>query len=217
MTLVILRSTGSKLAEIDTHSRFRVNASRAEVLFVDYIASHLNEHGRAGIIVPEGIIFQSQQAYRQLRRFLLDESLVAVISLPGGVFNPYSGVRTSILILDRVLAATTDRVAFFKVENDGYDLGAQRRPNGKDDLPVVTDEINEYLRLLREGDDLGEYLPTLGHVVAKSKIAADGEYNLSGERYRVAEVLETQWPLVTVGEVSSGQPRPSCLATSKDR
>ena len=72
---------------IRPHSRFRVPAKRAEVLFVDYIASHLNEHGRAGIIVPEGIVFQSQNAYRQLRRFLLDESLVAVISLPGGVFN----------------------------------------------------------------------------------------------------------------------------------
>ena len=53
---------------IRPHSRFRVAAKRAEVLFVDYIASHLNEHGRAGIIVPEGIIFQSQNAYRQLRR-----------------------------------------------------------------------------------------------------------------------------------------------------
>ena len=55
---------------IRPHSRFRVAAKKAEVLFVDYIASHLNEHGRAGIIVPEGIIFQSQNAYRQLRRIL---------------------------------------------------------------------------------------------------------------------------------------------------
>ena len=113
---------------IRPHSRFRVPAKRAEVLFVDYIASHLNEHGRAGIIVPEGIIFQNQNAYRQLRRLLLDESLVVVVSLPGGVFQPYSGVKTSILILDKVLAPKTDYVAFFKVENDGYDLGSQRRP-----------------------------------------------------------------------------------------
>ena len=73
---------------IRPHSRFRVAAKKAEVLFVDYIASHLNEHGRAGIIVPEGIIFQSQNAYRQLRRFLLDESLVAVISLPSWRVQP---------------------------------------------------------------------------------------------------------------------------------
>ena len=185
---------------IRPHSRFRVAAKRAEVLFVDYIASHLNEHGRAGIIVPEGIIFQSQNAYRQLRRFLLDESLVAVISLPGGVFNPYSGVKTSILILDKVLAPKTDYVAFFKVGNDGYDLGAQRRPISQDDLPAVTDEVNEYLRRLRVGETVDEYQSTRGSIVAKSKVAADGEYNLTGELYSVADVAESQRPLVKVGE-----------------
>ena len=186
---------------IKPHGLFRVPAKRAEVLFVDYIASHLNEYGRAGIIVPEGIIFQSQNAYRQLRRFLVDESLVAVISLPGGVFNPYSGVKTSILILDKVLAPKTDSVAFFKVENDGYDLGDQRRPIGKDDLPTVTDEVNEYLRRLRSGETVDEYPSTRGRVVAKSKIAADGEYNLTSERYSIAAVTESQWTLVKVGEV----------------
>ena len=186
---------------IRPHSRFRVPAKRAEVLFVDYIASHLNEHGRAGIIVPEGIIFQNQNAYRQLRRLLLDDSLVVVVSLPGGVFQPYSGVKTSILILDKVLAPRTDHVAFFKVENDGYELGAQRRPIGKDDLPAVTDGVNEYLSRLRAGETMDDYQPTLGHVVAKSEVAADGDYNLNGERYHVAQVADSQWRLVKVGEV----------------
>ena len=186
---------------IKPHARFRVTAKKAEVLFVDYIASHLNEHGRAGIIVPEGIIFQSKKAYRQLRRLLLDESLVAVISLPGGIFKPYSGVKTSILILDKVLAPKTDSVAFFKVENDGYDLGDQRRPIDKDDLPAVTDEVNEYLHRIRGGETVGEYPSTRGKLVAKSKIAADGECNLTGERYSIAAVTESQWTLVKVGEV----------------
>ena len=186
---------------IRPHSRFRVPAKRAEVLFVDYIASHLNEHGRAGIIVPEGIIFQSQNAYRQLRRLLLDESLVVVVSLPAGVFQPYSGVKTSILILDKVLAPKTDHVAFFKVENDGYDLGAQRRHISQDDLPAVTDGVNEYLSRLRAGETMDDYQPTLGHVVAKSEVAADGDYNLNGERYHVAQVPDSQWRLVKVGEV----------------
>ena len=198
---------------IRPHSRFRVPAKRAEVLFVDYMASHLNEHGRAGIIVPEGIIFQSQNVYRQLRRLLLDESLVAVISLPGGVFNPYSGVKTSILILDKVLAPKTDSVAFFKVENDGYDLGAQRRPIGQDDLPAVSDEINEYLRRLRKDESLEDYQSTLGHVVAKSDITADGDCNLSGERYNTRTVHVSQHVKVKLGEpglfeiVSGGTPK----------
>ena len=181
---------------IKPHSRFRVPARRAEVLFVDYIASHLNEHGRAGIIVPEGVIFQSQNAYRQLRRFLLDESLVAVISLPGGVFNPYSGVKTSILILDKVLAPKTNHVAFFKVENDGYDLGAQRREIEANDLPAVQAELTEYLRCLRAGESLDDFTPQTGLVIAKERIAEGGEYNLSGERYRVSTPIAARWPLV---------------------
>ena len=198
---------------IKPHARFRVLAKKAEVLFVDYIASHLNEHGRAGIIVPEGIIFQSQNAYKQLRRLLLDESLVAVISLPSGVFNPYSGVKTSILILDKVLAPKTDHVAFFKVGNDGYDLGSQRRPITRDDLPAVTGEVNEYLRRLRASESLDHYQPTLGYVVAKSKIVDGGNYNLNGERYNRNAKITTQYPLVKLGEaglfeiVSGGTPK----------
>ena len=187
---------------IRPHSRFRVAAKRAEVLFVDYMASHLNEHGRAGIIVPEGIIFQRQNVYRQLRRILLDESLVAVISLPSGVFNPYSGVKTSILILDKVLAPQTDYVAFFKVENDGYGLGAQRRPIGQDDLPAVADEINEYLRHLRAGESLDDFVPQTGLLLDKDRIAADGEYNLSGERYREHDARVHHFPMVPLGQIA---------------
>ena len=187
---------------IKPHARFRVPAKRAEVLFVDYIATHLNEHGRAGIIVPEGIIFQSQNAYKQLRRLLLDESLVAVISLPGGVFNPYSGVKTSILILDKVLAPTTNHVGFFKVENDGYDLGAQRRPISQDDLPAVNDEINEYLRRLRAAESLKDFEPHTGLLVDRDRIADDGDYNFNGERYRENEARPTEWPMAELRNVA---------------
>ena len=188
---------------IRPHSRFRVPAKRAEVLFVDYMASHLNEHGRAGIIVPEGIIFQSQNAYRQLRRLLLDESLVAVVSLPAGVFKPYSGVKTSILILDKVLARNTDSVAFFKVENDGYDLGDQRRSVEQDDLPDVSNEVNEFLRRLRAGEAFDGFNPETGLLVAKDRIAADGEFNLSGQRYRVGVSFASDWPMVEMANAFS--------------
>ena len=111
---------------IKPHKRFSVQAKRSEVLFVDYMAEHLTPTGRAGIIVPEGIIFQSQTAYKDLRKMLVENSLVAVVSLPAGCFNPYSGVKTSILILDKSLARQSDTIGFFKVENDGFGLGAQR-------------------------------------------------------------------------------------------
>ena len=129
---------------IKPHKRFSIKAKRSEVLFVDYMAEHLSPRGRAGIIVPEGIIFQGQTAYKDLRKMLVENSLVAVISLPAGVFNPYSGVKTSILILDKSLAKKTDKIAFFKVENDGFGLGAQRRAVEGDDLPFVLEQITNY-------------------------------------------------------------------------
>ena len=187
---------------IQPHNRFGVQSKRSEVLFVDYIAEHLAPGGRAGIIVPEGIIFQSQGAYKELRKMLVDTALVAVISLPAGVFNPYSGVKTSILLLDKALARRATTVAFFKVENDGFGLGAQRREIDKNNLPQVRAEIAEYLRRLRAGESVADYQPTLGLIVEKAKIAANGEYNLSGERYQTAIVGQTRFPMVPLGEVA---------------
>ncbi len=186
---------------IRPHNRFSVQSKRSEVLFVDYMAEHLMPSGRAGIIVPEGIIFQSQNAYKRLRKMLVEEYLVAVISLPAGVFNPYSGVKTSILILDKSLAKKTDRIAFLKVENDGFDLGAQRRPIDKNDLPLAREEIVGYLQRLRAQEPVDDFQPKLGLIVAKGKIAANGEYNLSGERYRESQTTSSVWPMVPIRDV----------------
>ena len=186
---------------IRPHNRFSVQSKRSEVLFVDYMAEHLMPSGRAGIIVPEGIIFQSQNAYKQLRKMLVEEYLVAVVSLPAGVFNPYSGVKTSILILDKSLAKKTARFAFFKVENDGFDLGAQRRPIDKNDLPKAQAEIAGYLRRLRAGGSLDDFKPMLGLIVEKGKLAADEDYNLSGERYRPVAPRISSYPMVPIGEI----------------
>jgi type I restriction enzyme M protein len=186
---------------IKPHNRFSVPSKRSEVLFVDYMAEHLTPGGRAGIIVPEGIIFQSQTAYTQLRKMLVEEYLVAVVSLPAGVFNPYSGVKTSILILDKSLAKKTRTIAFFKVTNDGFGLGAQRREIDKNDLPQAQAEVGEYLRRLRAGKSASDLDPTLGLIVEKEKIEANGEYNLSWERYREGTGSVSAWPLVPVGNI----------------
>lgn len=195
------------------HKRFSVQSKRSEVLFVDYMAEHLTANGRAGIIVPEGIIFQNQTAYKQLRKMLLENYLVAVVSLPAGVFQPYSGVKTSILIFDKTLAKKSDTIGFFKVENDGFGLGAQRREIDKNDMPKAQAEIAEYLRRLRVGESIEDLQPTLGLIVAKEKIAAKEEYNLSGERYREgATNAGLKWPLVPIGSLCvverGASPRP---------
>jgi len=186
---------------IKPHKRFSIQAKRSEVLFVDYMAEHLTPTGRAGIIVPEGIIFQSQGAYKELRKMLVNNSLVAVISLPAGVFQPYSGVKTSILILDKSLAKKANTIAFFKVENDGFGLGAQRRASLKNDLPQVQAELVAYLQALRAAQPTDEMQPSCGLIVAKEKIAANGDYNLSGERYREGLVSRSTFPSIELGEI----------------
>jgi len=187
---------------IKPHKRFSIQAKRSEVLFVDYMAEHLSPTGRAAIIVPEGIIFQSQTAYTQLREMLVKTSLVAVISLPAGCFNPYSGVKTSILILDKSIARRSNTIAFFKVENDGFGLGAQRRAIEKNDLPQVKAELAEYIHALRSGKPGEQLQPTCGLIVAKDKVAVNGEYNLSSERYREGAAKNHSFPLVSLGDVS---------------
>lgn len=186
---------------IKPHKRFSIQAKRSEVLFVDYMAEHLTPGGRAAIIVPEGVIFQSQTAYKDLRRLLVENYLVAVVSLPAGCFNPYSGVKTSILILDKAIARQSQTIAFFKVENDGFGLGAQRRPIEKNDLPQVQAELTAYLHALRSSQAVDELQPDYGLIVPKEKIAANGDYNLSGERYRDGNQRSSEYPHVELGEV----------------
>ena len=205
---------------IKPHKHFGIQAKRSEVLFVDYMAEHLTPTGRAAIIVPEGVIFQSQNAYKTLRKMLVENSLVAVVSLPAGCFNPYSGVKTSILILDKSLARQSDTIAFFKVENDGYGLGAQRRAIEKNDLPQVQAGLKEFIHMDRQdGQDksrssckscssmLNALVERgLAQIVPKEKLAANGDYSLSGERYRESVVRSGQrWPTVPLSDVCSLQ------------
>ncbi len=177
---------------IQPHDRFRVNARRAEVLFVDYIAEHLHATGRAGIVVPEGIIFQSQRAYKDLRKMLISEwGLYAVASLPSGIFQPYSGVKTSVLFLDR-MRRSYKNILFVKIENDGFDLGAKRAPVSGSDLP-------EARRIICEWD--GKKIKNkIAQVVAKDKIAEDGEYNLVGDRYIEIAANVGAYPMVKLGD-----------------
>jgi type I restriction enzyme M protein len=124
-----------------------------------------------------------------------------VVSLPAGCFNPYSGVKTSILILDKSLARAADTIAFFKVGNDGYGLGAQRRAIEKNDLPQVQIELAAYLQALRTKAPTESIfsLTSTAQIVPKEKLTATGDYNLSGERYREGVVSSTTYPLVPVG------------------
>jgi type I restriction enzyme M protein len=189
---------------ITPHKRFSVQANRSEVLFVDYILEHLRPNGRAGIIVPEGIIFQSANAYKALRKLLLEDGLLAVVSLPAGVFNPYAGVKTSILLFDNNMAKKAKEILFLKIQNDGFDLGAQRREIDKNDLPLALEIVKKYKTALKESKkfELNGELAKIAHLVAKDKIAESDDNNLSGDRYKVdVGFTNKKWPMVKLGDV----------------
>jgi len=127
------------------HNRFGVKSTKAEVLFVDYINEHLKPNGRAGIIVPEGIIERMGNSYKQLRKKLIENSLVSVISLPAGVFQPYSMVKTSVLILDKKLNKNLKHILFLTIKNDGYSLGSQRNEIIGSELPNIAKNFPQIL------------------------------------------------------------------------
>ncbi len=187
---------------IRPHQKFTIQAKRSEVLFVDYMLEHLTSNGKAGIIVPEGIIFQSGGAYKQLRKLLVEENyLVGVISLPGGVFNPYAGVKTSILWIDRALAKKIDKIIFLKINNDGFDLGAQRRPIEANDLPTAFANAMTYRNAILSGNEF--HAPDKDVIlVDKSVLAKSGDFNLSGERYQLAQTMHSKYQITRLGDVA---------------
>lgn len=184
---------------IRPHKKFTIASKRSEVLFVDYIAEHLNPKGRAGIIVPEGVIFQSGTAYKDLRKMLVENYLYSVISLPAGVFNPYSGVKTSILLLDSDLAKKSNDILFIKIDNDGFSLGSQRGEIKGSQLAVAIETTKMFKKSIIEGIDFKN--TTIALSVEKKEISKNGDFNLSGERYIDEVNLDSEWPVYNLGEL----------------
>lgn len=196
---------------IKPHKKFTIQANRSEVLFVDYIAEHIHPStGRAGIIVPEGIIFQSATAYKTLRKMLVDKNyLYAVVSLPAGVFNPYSGVKTSILLMDKGIAKKTDNILFVKIENDGFDLGAQRREIDKNDLPEALTILQQYKEALENKQEFASDNKNV-LLVEKKKIGERDDFNLSFDRYRISEnINHSEYEMVRLCDVCEINPKKS--------
>ena len=188
---------------IQPHKRFGVESKKAEVLFTSYILEHLKPNGRAGIIVPEGIIFQTGKAYKKLRKQLVENALIAVISFPAGVFQPYSGVKTSVLILDKKLNKERDSIFFAEVKNDGFSLGTQRTSIDKNDLPGVLKKFKNF-NASNFDKDITK--------IEKDEIASNN-FSLNFSSYNKEEqFLNSNFPLVKLGSVieisRGGSPRP---------
>ncbi len=120
----------------------KVKTKKTELLFVALILRMLKEGGRSATIVPDGVLFGSSKAHKSLREMLVEENqLEAVISLPSGVFKPYAGVSTAILVFAK--GGKTEKVFFYDVQRDGYSLDDKRTPAGKEATPLGPAEGND--------------------------------------------------------------------------
>jgi type I restriction enzyme M protein len=154
----------------------RVKTKKTELLFVALILRMLRLGGRSATIVPDGVLFGSSNAHQALRKMLIDENqLDAVISLPSGVFKPYAGVSTAIVVFTK--GGTTKDVFFYDVESDGFSLDDKRDPVAANDLP-------DALRHWKERDSKKDAGRARKAFFVSAKEIAENKYDLSLNRYK---------------------------------
>ena len=180
--------------------------AQTELLFLQYMLNHLKDGGRCGVVVPEGVLFGSTGAHRELRRKLVENNTVeAVLSLPGGVFNPYSGVKTSVLVFHK--GGTTERVMFLHADNDGFKLDANHdRPIEENDLPGLIAAFGERAergRAWTERDAGANWTEQWWFADAEAIQSAD--FNLSAGRHRPQNraLVEHRDPLEIIEELKA--------------
>jgi len=174
-----------------------VKTKKTELLFLALFLKLLKTGGRAAVIVPDGVLFGSSKAHKELRRTLVEEQkLDAVVKLPSGVFKPYAGVSTAILFFTKTNSGGTDDVWFYDVRTDGYSLDDKRNPIEANDLPDV---------LARWQNRSAEHDRTRtdqSFLVPKAEIVAQG-YDLSINRYKEIEYdeVEHRAPLDIIADI----------------
>ena len=161
---------------------------KTELLFVALFIKMLNVGGRCASIVPDGVLFGSSKAHKELRRELIEnQKLEAVISMPSGVFKPYAGVSTAILIFVKTDAGGTDKVWFYDMKSDGYSLDDKRTPIENNDIPDI---IERYHNLEAEND---RERTEQSFFVEKTEIV-DNDYDLSINKYKKVEYVPVEYP-----------------------
>jgi type I restriction enzyme M protein len=194
-----------------------VKTKKTELLFLALFLKLLKPGGRAAVIVPDGVLFGSSKAHKDLRRMLVEEQkLDAVISLPSGVFKPYAGVSTAVLIFTKTNSGGTDNVWFYDMQADGFSLDDKRQALlDADKLGVVpasalTADEHEKNNLpdvvarwfKRDTTEVSNARTAQSFCVAASEIAAAG-YDLSLNRYKevVHEAVEYVPPKQLIAEL----------------
>ncbi|MFC2080869.1 N-6 DNA methylase [Bacteroidota bacterium] len=184
----------------DINEGFRLGTTKTELLFINRILNSLKMGGRTAVIVPDGVAFGSSKAHKQARKLLIDEcELQGVISMPSGVFKPYAGVSTSVLIF--VKGGKTERVWFYNMEADGYSLDDKRDKLERNDIPEIIRIWNE-----RENADENDRKAKCFFVPVEEIIGND--YDLSINRYKEIIYDEIQYEssqeIINGGNVNPG-------------
>lgn len=177
-----------------------VKTRKTELLFLALFLRLLKPGGRAAVIVPDGVLFGSSKAHKDLRRILVeDQKLDAVVKLPSGVFRPYAGVSTAILLFTKTNSGGTDHVWFYDVQSDGFSLDDKRNPVQVNDLPDVLMRWAE-----RDGTERDRARTDQSFCVPKVDIAAQG-YDLSLNRYKevVHDEVEHRAPIEIIADLEA--------------
>ena len=161
---------------------------KTELLFLTLFVKMLEVGGRCASIVPDGVLFGSSTAHKAIRRELVEnQKLVAVISMPSGVFKPYAGVSTAILIFTKTNAGGTDKVWFYDMKADGYSLDDKRSPIAANDIPDIIARFNNL-----DGEE-GRERTEQSFFVTKEEIVDNG-YDLSINKYKKTEYVTVEYP-----------------------
>lgn len=162
-----------------------VKTKKTELLFLALFLKLLKPGGRAAVIVPDGVLFGSSKAHKDIRKALVEEQkLDAVVKLPSGVFKPYAGVSTAILFFTKTNSGGTDEVWFYDVAADGFSLDDKRNPVEANDLSDVLERWGK-----RDGTERERARTEKSFTVPKSEIVEQG-YDLSLNRYKEIEFEE---------------------------
>ena len=182
----------------DIHSALSrtVKTTRTELLFVAQMMRLLKVGGQCAVIVPSGVLFRSDKAHTAIRKKIVEEAeLSAVISMPSGIFKPYAGVSTAILLFTK--GGETDKVWFYDMSNDGFSLDDKRSKIKENDIPDILQKWKQRHKLKEPTKEDKWFF------VDKKKIVENSDYSLNGRIYKEAvDYSQTKWPMVELGEIS---------------
>ena len=164
---------------------------KTELLFLTLFVRMLKTGGRCACIVPDGVLFGSSKAHKDIRKAIVEEQrLEAVISMPSGVFKPYAGVSTAILVFTKTGHGGTDKVWFYDMKADGFSLDDKRSEIAENDIPDI---IERFHHLDQEAD---RKRTEQSFFVPKQEIA-DNDYDLSINKYKKVEYVPVEYPSTT--------------------